>query len=189
MIIWLIGPSASGKSTINYKVVERLGPGYKNKKHSIPFYSFDDIITIGRYHTSGRELNGTDGVMAGKDKVKKFFDIEYSKWRHMFIDGTKFVTEDMFDHLIKYNFKVFYLSVPTKLILERSQKRNNGWDQKNTDKKRILEQSKYDIILNNPKYKKHIEIRENLNMEDSDNITKEILDILQPTKSGELFFD
>ena len=57
------------------------------------------------------------------------------------------------------------------------------------DKKRILEQSKYDIILNNPKYKKHIEIRENLNMEDSDNITKEILDILQPTKSGELFFD
>ena len=52
-----------------------------------------------------------------------------------------------------------------------------------------LIKSKYDIILNNPKYKKHIEIRENLNMEDSDNITKEILDILQPTKSGELFFD
>ena len=51
MIVWITnGGSASGKSTINYEVVKSLGVGYKNKNHSVPFYSFNDIISIGRYN-------------------------------------------------------------------------------------------------------------------------------------------
>ena len=73
-----------------------------------------------------------------------------------------------------------------ELILERSQKRGNGWDKKITLQKRQSEKEKYNKLVNNPKYKKNIEIRENLNMEESDNIAKEILDILNPTRRGML---
>ena len=184
MIIWITGPSASGKSTINYKVVEGLGVGYKNKKHSVPFYSFDDIIAIGRYITPGKQLNGTDGIMVGKDKLKNFIDIEYSNWRHMLMDGNKFVNEEIFDYLTQYDLKIFYINPPMHLILERSKKRNNGWDKKITIRKRQSEREKYNKLMHDAKYKKYIEIRENLNMKESDNIAKEILNIFKPTKCG-----
>ena len=184
MIIWITGPSASGKSTINYKVIEGLGAGYKNKKHFVPFYSFDDIIAIGRYITPGKQLNGTDGIMVGKDKLKNFIDIEYSNWRHMLIDGNKFVNEEIFDYLTQYDLKIFYINPPMHLILERSKKRNNGWDKKITIRKRQSEREKYNKLMHDAKYKKYIEIRENLNMKESDNIAKEILNIFKPTKCG-----
>ena len=183
MIIWITGPSASGKSTINYKVVEGLGVGYKNKKHSVPFYSFDDIIAIGRYSKPGRTLNGTDGVMVGKNKLKKFIDMEYSNWRHMLMDGSKFVNEEILDHLLNYNTKIFYLNTPMNKIISRSQKRNNGWDKQNTLQKREKEIKKYDTLFHMPKYKKNIEVRQNLNMEDSKQIVNEILKIFSPIKN------
>ena len=186
MIVWITGSSASGKSTINYKVIENLGVGYKNKKHSVPFYSFDDIIAIGRYVAPGRQLNGTDGIMVGKDKLKKFIDIEYSNWRHILMEGVKFVNEEMFNHLTQYDLKIFYMNPPMNLILERSKKRGSGWDKKITLQKRQSEREKYNKLINNLKYKKYIEIRENLNMEESNNISKEILDILNPTRNGML---
>ena len=184
MIAWITGPSASCKSTINYKVLEGLGAGYKNKKHSVPFYSFNDIIAIGRYNTPGRQLNGTDGIMVGKDKLKKFIDIEYSNWRHMLMDGVKFVNEEIFDYLIQYDLKIFYINPPMHLILERSKKRNNGWDKKITIRKRQSEKEKYNKLIYNPKYKKYIEIRKYLNMKESSDIAKEILNIFKPTKCG-----
>ena len=91
MIVWITGPSASGKSTINYKVVESLGVGYKNINYSVPFYSFNDIISIGRYNQPGKTLNGMDGVMVGKDTFKNFIDIEYPKWRHILMDGLSLI--------------------------------------------------------------------------------------------------
>ena len=188
MIVWITGPSASGKSTINYKVVESLGVGYRNKKHSVDFYSFNDIIAIGRYSKPGRTLNGTDGVMVSKDKLKKFIDVEYPNWRHILMDGSKFVNEEVLDHLLKYNVKIFYLDVPMDKIINRSQKRNNGWDKQNTLRKRENQIKKYDALYNMPKYKELIEIRENLNMEDSNKIVNEILEIFSPIDKGGLSF-
>ena len=118
----LLGLGASGKSTINYKVVESLGVGYRNKKHSVDFYSFNDIIAIGRYSKLSETLNGTDGVMVGKDKLKKFIDVEYPNWRHILMDGSKFVNEEVLDHLLKYNVK-FFIDVPMDKIINRSQKK------------------------------------------------------------------
>jgi cytidylate kinase len=180
MIVWITGPSASGKSTINFKVVEELGVGYKNKKHSVDFYEFNDIIIIGRYSNSGRTLNGTDGVMVGKDKLKKFIDIEYLNWRHILMDGSKFVNEEILDHLLNYNTKIFYLNAPMDKIISRSQERNNGWDKQNTLQKREKEIKKYDTLFNMPKYIKNIEVRQNLNMEDSKKISNEILKLFSP---------
>ena len=69
------------------------------------------------------------------------------------------------------------------LILERSKNRNNGWDKKTTIQKRQSEKEKYIKLIYDAKYKKYIEIRENLNMKESDNIAKEILNILHPTNN------
>ncbi len=187
MIIWITGPSASGKSTINYKIVESLGVGYEknigkyffdNKNHFIPFYYFNDIMVIGRYANPGKTLNGNDGVMVGKDKFKKFIDVEYSNWRHILIDGSKFISEKMLDHLLNYNIKIFYLKTPMDEIISRSQKRNNGWDKQNTLQKRENEIIKYNTLFNMPKYKKNIKVRQNLNMEDSKQIVNEIVKTL-----------
>lgn len=188
MIVWITGPSASGKSTINYEVVKSLGVGYKNKNHSVPFYSFNDIISIGRYNQPGKTLNGMDGVMVGKDTFKNFIDIEYPKWRHILMDGSKFVNEDVLDHLSKYNIKIFYLKTPLDKIINRSEKRDNGWDKQNTLRKRENEIEKYDALYNMPKYKELIEIRENSNMEDSNKIVNEILEIFSPIDKGGLSF-
>ena len=188
MIVWITGPSASGKSTINYEVVKSLGVGYKNKNHSVPFYSFNDIISIGRYNQPGKTLNGMDGVMVGKDTFKNFIDIEYPKWRHILMDGSKFVNEDVLDHLSKYNIKIFYLKTPLDKIINRSEKRDNGWDKQNTLRKRENEIEKYDALYNMPKYKELIEIRENLNMKDSNKIVNEILEIFSPINKGGLSF-
>lgn len=186
MIIWIVGCSASGKSTINYSVVKGLGVGYRNKKHSISFYSFNDIIAVGRYARPGRLLNGTDGIMEGKEKLKKFIRLEYKNWRHILLEGTKFVNEEMFNFVIQYDLKIFYINPPIHIILERSKERNNAWDNNITWKKRLSEKKKYDKIVNNEKYKKYIEVRENLNMEQSKNISNEIIKIMNPKLTGVL---
>ena len=183
MIIWITGPSASGKSTINYEVVSRLGVGYKNKKDGIPFYSFYDIMVIGRYSGPGKTLNGTDGVMVGKDRLKKFIDTEYNNWRHILMDGTKFVREEILDHLFKYDIKIFYLNSPINEIISRSEKRSTGWDKQNNLQKRNKEIEKYEKLFKMPKYIKNIEVRQNLNMEESQKISNEILELFSPIKN------
>ena len=73
-------------------------------------------------------------------------------------------------------------------IINRSQKRNNGWDKQNNLRKRENQIKKYDALYNMPKYKELIEIRENLNMEDSNKIVNEILEIFSPIDKGGLSF-
>ena len=68
MILWITGLSASGKSYITSGISKRLGVGYKNKKYGVNFYSYNDIIILGRY-IDKKILSGTDSVMIGKDKL------------------------------------------------------------------------------------------------------------------------
>ena len=190
MIIWITGISASGKSTMYYKVLSRLGVGYKNMNDCIPFYTFNDIITIGRYSQSGKTLNGTDGVMVSKDRFKRFIDTEYQNYRHILIEGNKFTTEEVLDHLLKYDLKVFHLTASLEETLVRSRKRNTGFD----NNKITLQFSKnhikrYERLYNKTKYKKNIEIRPNLNIKDSNNTADEIFRILDPKLNQRRLFD
>ena len=50
----------------------------------------------------------------------------------------------------------------------------------------MSEKKKYNKIVNNKKYKKYIEVRENLNMEQSKNISNEIIKIMNPKLTGGL---
>jgi len=189
MLIWITGISASGKSTMYYKVLSRLGVGYKNINDWIPFYSFNDIATVGRYAHSGKTLNGTDGVMVSKDRFKRFLDTEYQNHRHILIEGDKFVTEGLLDHLLQYDLKIFYLDTPLEKTLARSKNRNNGYDNYITVQFRMNQTIRYEKLYNKTKYEKIIEIRPNLNIKDSSNTAEEIIRILNPNKKAYFLFD
>ena len=73
MILWVIGGTASGKSTIFFRVIDKLGDGVKRKIWNIPCYSFNDILMIGR-NTKPQVLNGLDGVNRSQQELMSFID-------------------------------------------------------------------------------------------------------------------
>jgi len=180
MIIWITGVSASGKSTVCYKVLDELGIGYKNINDRIPYHSFGDIITVGRYSQAGKTLNGLDGVMVSKDRLQRFIDKQHKSYRHILIEGNKFLTEEFIDHLLKYELKIFHLNTNLNEVLIRSSKRSNGYDKRITLKERKNQFKKYEELYNKPKYKSYIEVRENLNIKETHKVAKEILELLKP---------
>tara|TARA_B100000287_G_scaffold306970_1_gene290120 strand:- start:450 stop:1028 length:579 start_codon:yes stop_codon:yes gene_type:complete len=187
MILWITGLSASGKSYITSGIVKNLGVGYKNNKHNVPFYSYNDIIVLAR-NINEKVLRGTDGVMVGKNKLKKFIDLEYSKWRHIILDGQKFLNLEILSHLIKYDLKIIYLKVPLHIINLRSKFRKNGWDENRTIKRTDNEIKKYnELLLDNSVYKKYVDIKCNDNIILGEQIITELLNELQPKPSLNLY--
>ena len=77
----------------------------------------------------------------------------------------------------KFNYKLYYLDSPLELVVKRSEKRNNGNDQRflRNIELRIKQIEKYEIILSNKNYNKNIIRKTNLNLKESNEITQEIL--------------
>ena len=186
-IIWLAGSSATGKSTVLKNVFNSLGTPKlhrcKSEKYAynIRCYCIENTLTVGK--EIGLTLAGLDGTMIGIEKFNNFLKTEYSNWSHIILDGNKFIDRElMHRHLIdgKFEYKVYYFCPPLEEILIRSEKRNNGNDirfARNINlRKRQIE--KYENIYQNEEYKKNIFKRENLNMEESNKITEEILCII-----------
>ena len=180
MIIWIVGPWGSGKSTITKGVLEQLGmpidPKLKSKISSI-FKT--NIHYIGR--TKGADcVLGSDGVMLGKDKFKSFVAKYYENFNYTFFEGVKFFDETVLDYFVKenLNFKVFYLSVPVETISKRRQNRGTPSDLKEKDYEKAYNKQteKYNSIIS--KFKSNIEIREHLNSNDTNKIIKEIYEII-----------
>jgi len=135
---------------------------------------------------SGGQDQG-EGLESRNSMIKWVPFSEETKWIYDKIgELANIANEEMFNFVIQYDLKIFYINPPTHIILERSKERNNAWDNITTWKKRLSEKKKYDKIVNNEKYKKYIEVRENLNMEQSKNISNEIIKIMNPKLTGGL---
>ena len=77
----------------------------------------------------------------------------------------------------KFNYKLYYLDSPLELVVKRSEKRNNGNDQRflRNIELRIKQIEKYEMILSNKNYNKNIIRKTNLNFKESNEIAQEIL--------------
>tara|TARA_R100001015_G_C4624276_1_gene182385 strand:+ start:857 stop:1426 length:570 start_codon:yes stop_codon:yes gene_type:complete len=184
MIIWLCGVSASGKSTALKNIFEDLGTPYlircKSEEHeyNIRCYRKGKILTVGR--KIGHVTAGLDGVMFGIEKFKNFLKVEYSNWDHIILDGNKFIDREiMHQYLLDQNFeyKVYYFCPPLEELVKRSKIRNNGNDTRFLKNIKLREKhiEKYENIFQNEKYSKNMSRITNLNMEESNKITEEIL--------------
>ena len=176
MIIWIIGLSTSGKSTVHKKVVEKLPKGQKQKKSSssnnvVSFMVYGDIISMG-----SAPMRGTDGASFNQKDFIEFIDNEYSNWKHILVEGNIFANKNVFNHMTKYDFKVFYLDLPMYEIINRSKNRNQAWDKKRTDRRTQNEINKYEDLKN--EFKSYFRVRQNLSMKNTEFIANEILDIL-----------
>tara|TARA_R110000782_G_C14688737_1_gene400901 strand:- start:164 stop:706 length:543 start_codon:yes stop_codon:yes gene_type:complete len=180
MIGWILGPTASGKSTICYKVIKNLGDGYKCRVGKIPCWIYNDIMVLGRYDEAGYVLNGLDGVMVSKEEFVEFIDTQQSKYRHIIFEGykTAFIKKEILDHLINYDLKIYYLKSPLDITTSRSKHRGNGFDKKLTMKRRLNQYVKLNEIISDPYYKDYIVKKDNLNMEQSNRIVDEIVNLL-----------
>ena len=184
MIIWLCGISATGKSTILKNVFDNIGTPClhrcKSQEHeyNIRCYRRGRILTVGR--KIGHVTSGLDGVMVGIEKFNNFLKTEYYNWKHIILDGNKFVDRELMHQYLldgKFNYKLYYLDSPLELVVKRSEKRNNGNDQRflRNIKLRMKQIEKYEIILSNKNYNKNIIRKTNLNLKESNEITQEIL--------------
>ena len=184
MIIWLCGISATGKSTILKNIFDNIGTPYlhrcKSQEHeyNIRCYRRGRILTVGR--KIGHVTSGLDGVMVGIEKFNNFLKTEYSNWKHIILDGNKFVDRELMHQYLldgKFNYKLYYLDSPLELVVKRSEKRNNGNDQRflRNIELRIKQIEKYEMILSNKNYNKNIIRKTNLNFKESNEIAQEIL--------------
>jgi hypothetical protein len=191
MILWILGGTASGKSTICYKVIENLGVGYKGKVGNIPYWTFTDILVVGRHIKSGYVLNGLDGVMATQKELMKFIDNQVGKYNHILLEGNKsvFVTKETLDHLMQYDLKLYYLKADLEEMKIRSNIRNNGHDKTMTMPKMFSELTKLNKVIHAPEYKDYLELKENSDMEQSNIIADEIVNVLEPNTKASTLID
>ena len=91
----------------------------------------------------------------------------------------------MHDFLLEenYDFKLYYICPPIDKILERANNRNNGVDKKFVIDAKIPHQYKqhenYESIFSEEKYNKNVIRKQNLDLDESEQIVKEILCILK----------
>ena len=89
-------------------------------EYNIRCYHTKGILTVGRKF--GLTSSGLDGVTVGLQKFKKFIKKEYPLWRHMILEGNKFITNrEMHDFLLEgdYDFKLY---CPDEFLKRREHK-------------------------------------------------------------------
>ena len=98
----------------------------------------------------------------------------------MIIEGQKFLRIEILDWLIEnYKIKIYYLSVDRNLLDKRSEERNSWWDKERTDKRTLNEIKRMNKILSNKRFENIIEKRTNETENNSENIKKEIMELLE----------
>ena len=181
MIIWVAGMSCVGKSTIFRKIIDNYDKGelIRPTKY-FDCIKFDNFLIIGGRYYRKTTNPGSDYIFAGKDRFKEFIKQEYPKHKNMIIEGQKFLRKEILDWLIEnYKIKIYYLSVDRNLLDKRSEERNSWWDKERTDKRTLNEINRMNKILSNKRFENIIEKRTNETENDSENIKKEIMELLE----------
>jgi len=167
MIIWITGAAGSGKSIIMREVL---------KKNNIN----KNIFTLNKSST-------LDNYRKKRENFISFIKENYKKYDHIIFEGLKwsssrYVILNEFIKL-KYDFKIFYLDVPKKIINQRRKERGRPREKKisieQLDKEFIKSKIHNDLLIKNKYFSKNIKVRNNINHNDLNLITKEIYELIK----------
>ena len=167
MIIWITGAAGSGKSIIMREVLKKINI---NKN----IFTLNKSSTLDNYREKRENF-----ISLIKENYKKYdhFIFEGLKW-----SSSRYVILNEFIKL-KYDFKIFYLDVPKKIINQRRKERGRPREKKisieQLDKEFIKSKIHNDLLIKNKYFSKNIKVRNNINHNDLNLITKEIYELIK----------
>ena len=173
MIFMIGGIPCSGKSTLMRSIIEELGS--HEDCEPIPLFrcqSHGDILVVGRY-PKGETFGGTDKLSYGAiPKFRDFLVQEEPKWKHILIEGDRFVREKDISWLVdSYDSRIYILKVPLEVEKQRHIERNDGQSEQWLKTRRgLIKNLETNIMLMG-----QLKIRLNETTTDSENLRKEIL--------------
>ena len=184
MIVMIGGVPASGKSTLTKNIISELGSAeYVEPMKLFPCEKRGDVLVVGRY-PEGETFGGTDRMSYGViPKFRDFISQEEPKHKHIFIEGDRFFRSKDIEWLIEnHEAKVFVLLVKQHHVTVSSDEENRRHIQrKDTQTEKWLQgrRSQISNILTNFMLMNDINVRPNENENDSENIKKEIMELLE----------
>ena len=182
MIIMCGGAPCTGKSTLTRNILSELGSA--EDVEPIPLFSCQkhgDILVTGRY-PEGEIYGGSDRLSYGTiSKFRDFINQEIPNYRHIIVEGDRFFrAPDVEWVLDNHDAKVYILTVDLKEETRRHKERNDAQDPTWLQGRRSVISN----ILTNFALMGRVEVRSNQTLEDSANIKKEILNIINKHRSG-----
>ena len=177
MIIMVGGVPCSGKSSLTRNILSELGSAVNVEPMTLfPCQKHGDILVIGRYE-NGQDFGGTDRLSYGTiSKFRDFIDQEAPKHKHIFLEGDRFFRAKDLEWLLdNHDVKVYILTVSDDEEKRRHIKREDT----QTEKWLRGRRSQISNILTNFMLMNEINVRPNETENDSENIKKEIMELLE----------
>ena len=176
MIIILGGIPTSGKTSIVRSILGQWG-SYEACE-PLPLFAcqkYGDILVVGKYKT-GEKFCGTDRLSYGTiSKFRDFIDQEAPKHKHIFLEGDRFFRAKDLEWLLdNHDAKVYILTVSA----EEEKRRHIQRQDTQTEKWLQGRHTQISHILTNFMLMNNIDVRSNENENDSENIKKEIMELL-----------
>ena len=170
------GVPCSGKSSLTRNILSELGSGEMLEPLSLfPCEKRGDVLIVGRY-PEGETFGGTDRISYGAiSKFRDFINQEAPKHKHIFLEGDRFFRAKDIEWLLdNHDAKVYILTVNTEEEKRRHIKRQDT----QTEKWLQGRHTQISHILTNFMLMERLEVRPNENENDSENIQKEIMELL-----------
>ncbi len=175
MIIMIGGVPCSGKSTLTRNILSELGSAVNVEPMKLfPCEKRGNVLVAGRY-PEGEIFGGTDRMSYGAiPKFRDFISQEEPK-HNIFLEGDRFFRAPDIEWLVvEYNANVFVLVISDDEEKRRHIKREDT----QTEKWLRGRRSQISNILTNFMLMDDINIRPNETEKDSENIKKEIMELL-----------
>ena len=173
MIIIIGGIPCSGKSSLTRNILSELGSAVNAEPMKLfACQKHDDILVIGRYE-EGQDFGGTDRLSYGTiNKFRDFIDQEAPKHKHIVIEGDRFFRAKDIEWVLDNHEAICYI-----LTVSAEEEKRRHLERQDTQTEKWLQgrRSQISNIQTNFMLMGRIEIRQNENMEDSENLKSEIL--------------
>ena len=176
MIIIIGGIPCSGKSSLTRNILSELGSAeYVEPMKLFPCEQHGNILVVGHY-PKGESFGGTDRLSYGTiSKFRDFIDQEAPKHKHIFLEGDRFFRAKDLEWLLdNHDAKVYILTVSA----EEAKRRHIERQDTQTEKWLQGRHTQISHILTNFMLMERLEVRPNENENDSENIQKEIMELL-----------
>ena len=176
MIVMIGGVPCSGKSSLTRNILSELGSAeYVEPMKLFPCEQHGNILVVGHY-PKGESFGGTDRLSYGTiSKFRDFIDQEAPKHKHIFLEGDRFFRAKDLEWLLdNHDAKVYILTVSA----DEEKRRHIQRQDTQTEKWLQGRRSQISNILTNFMLMNNIDVRSNENENDSENIQKEIMELL-----------
>ena len=177
MIIMIGGVPCSGKSTLTREILSGLGSAEDVEPMKLfSCQKYNDILVVGRYPI-GETFGGTDRLSYGTiNKFRDFINQEQPKYKHIIVEGDRFFRSKDIEWLVEtYDSEIFVLTVDPQEEKQRHIKRKDTQTEKWLSGRR----SQISNILTNFVLMGKLKVRTNNSKVESENIKRELLELLQ----------